>query len=60
MDLNRRQLIILPAAAAASSQLFAQAEIPWQREIRRLGETNMTEHDPAVLDVEQGRITGQT
>ena len=53
MDLNRRELIILPAAAAASTQLFAQAEIPWQRKIRRLGQTNMTEHDPAVLDVEQ-------
>ncbi|HKA00663.1 MAG TPA: alpha-amylase family protein [Candidatus Solibacter sp.] len=53
MDLNRRELIILPAAAAASTQLFAQAEIPWQRTIRRLGQTNMTEHDPAVLDVEQ-------
>src|SRR6516225_4771408 len=53
MDLNRRELIILPAAAAASSQLLAQAEIPWQRKIRRLGQTNMTEHDPAVLDVEQ-------
>ena len=27
--------------------------MPWQRKIRRLGQTNMTEHDPAVLDVEQ-------
>jgi hypothetical protein len=53
MDLNRREVIILPAAATASSQLFAQAEIRWQRKIRRLGQTNMTEHDPAVLDVEQ-------
>ena len=27
--------------------------MPWQRKIRRVGQTNMTEHDPAVLDVEQ-------
>jgi hypothetical protein len=52
MDLNRRDLLILPAAAAATS-LFAQADAPWQRRIRRLGQTNMTEHDPAALDVEQ-------
>jgi hypothetical protein len=31
----------------------ADAAAPWQRKIRRLGQTNMTEHDPAVLDVEQ-------
>src|SRR5665213_3016448 len=27
--------------------------VPWQRKIRRIGQTNMTEHDPVVLDVEQ-------
>jgi hypothetical protein len=53
MDWTRRELLVLPAAAAAPLPLFAQAEIPWQRKIRRLGQTNMTEHDPAVLDVEQ-------
>src|ERR1019366_4520945 len=31
----------------------AEPPVPWQRKIRRLGQTNMTEHDPAVLDVEQ-------
>ncbi len=53
MDLNRRELIVLPAAAAAASLFAAESDIPWQRKIRRIGQTNMTEHDPAVLDVEQ-------
>ncbi len=26
---------------------------PWQHEIRRVGQTNMTEHDPAVMNVEE-------
>ena len=25
---------------------------PWQKHVRRVGQTNMTEHDPAVMDVE--------
>jgi len=29
------------------------ADVPWQRQLRRVGQLNMTEHDPAVLDVEQ-------
>src|SRR5690242_11997157 len=53
MDFNRRELIILPAALGAASRLVAQSDTPWQRRIRRLGQTNMTEHDPAVLDIEQ-------
>jgi hypothetical protein len=53
MDHTRRSLLEFSLAAAASSRLFGQTEIPWQRKIRRLGQTNMTEHDPAVLDVEQ-------
>jgi hypothetical protein len=28
------------------------ADIPWQRKLRRIGQTNFTEHDPAVFDVE--------
>jgi len=52
--MNRREFIVMPAAAAmAGSQLAADAEIPWQRKIRRLGQLNMTEHDPVVLDVEE-------
>jgi hypothetical protein len=36
----------LPAAPAAAASTFP-------RNIRRVGQVNMTEHDPAVLDVEQ-------
>ena len=59
MTLNRRDFLVAPAATLATSLLAAEpafaAEpaVPWQRKIRRLGQTNMTEHDPAVLDVEQ-------
>ena len=54
MDLNRRDFLVLPAAALPGPALFAaEPAVPWQRKIRRLGQTNMTEHDPAVLDVEQ-------
>lgn len=70
MDLTRRELLILPAAAALSGSLptaggLAQAMtgpstplragaavVPWARKIRRLGQLNMTEHDPIALDVE--------
>ena len=30
----------------------AIASLPWQRQIRRAGQLNMTEHDPVSLDVE--------
>jgi hypothetical protein len=55
MDLNRRELLVVPAATMAASLFAADAAVPWQRKIRRVGQTNMTEHDPApgVLDVEQ-------
>ncbi|MGD0579635.1 MAG: alpha-amylase family protein [Bryobacteraceae bacterium] len=52
--MNRREFIIMPAAVAvAGSRLTADEEIPWQRKIRRLGQLNMTEHDPVVLNVEE-------
>lgn len=54
MEIKRREFIVLPAAAALAGPLMAAAsEVPWQRKIRRLGQTNMTEHDPAVLNVEE-------
>jgi len=59
MDLTRRELLIIPAAAAVAAALPAAQTaatspqvVPWARKIRRLGQLNMTEHDPVVLDVE--------
>ena len=52
MDINRREFIAIPAAMAGPL-LAADVEIPWQRKIRRVGQLNMTEHDPIALDVEQ-------
>jgi hypothetical protein len=43
------QLIALPARLAESD---AAAE-PWQNRVRRVGQTNMTEHDPAVMNIEE-------
>src|SRR3954453_15341529 len=53
MGIKRREFLALPAAALAEPLMAAGSDVPWQRKIRRLGQTNMTEHDPAVLDVEQ-------
>jgi len=53
MNLNRRDFIVAPAATMTAFLFAAEPALPWQRKIRRVGQTNMTEHDPAVLDVEQ-------
>ena len=53
MDLNRRDFILAPAALLATDLLPPSPPSPGSAKIRRLGQTNMTEHDPAVLDVEQ-------
>jgi len=29
------------------------SSIPWQQKIRRVGQSNMTEHDPAVMNIEE-------
>ena len=42
-----------PATLASGMLLETPTEVPWQRQLRRVGQLNMTEHDPAVLDVEQ-------
>ncbi|HEX3119073.1 MAG TPA: alpha-amylase family protein [Candidatus Acidoferrum sp.] len=39
-------------AVAQSSPANADSNLPWQRRIRRVGQLNMTEHDPAVMNVE--------
>ena len=46
--MTRRTLITLPATALA-----APPDLPWQRKIRRIGQLNMTEHDPVALNVEE-------
>src|SRR3989442_12154893 len=62
MNLTRRDVLKLPAAAALAASIPApqtppaavtMTTLPWARKIRRLGQLNMTEHDPVVLDVEQ-------
>src|SRR3984957_10467367 len=53
MSLNRRDFIVVPAATVTASSSPAEPALPWQRRIRRVGQTNMTEHDPAVLNVEE-------
>jgi hypothetical protein len=38
---------------AATQRTPGQSAIPWQRRIRRVGQSNMTEHDPVVMNVEE-------
>ena len=38
--------------SVTSPETEGDADIPWQKKLRRIGQTNITEHDPAVLDVE--------
>jgi hypothetical protein len=52
--MNRREFIALPAAVVTAGSLFsASADLPWQRKIRRIGQLNMTEHDPLVMNVDE-------
>jgi len=43
------KLVPLPQRLAA----LDPATMPWQQRIRRVGQSNMTEHDPAVMNVEE-------
>jgi hypothetical protein len=43
------KLVPLPARLA----LIDPATLPWQQNIRRVGQSNMTEHDPAVMNIEE-------
>ena len=54
--MNRRDFVSLPAAGLAGQLFAAQSDTPWQRRIRRVGQLNMTEHDPdpaSGLNVEE-------
>jgi hypothetical protein len=61
VEINRRDFMALAVAGAATAglpnDLFAQGTdapgIPWHQSIRRVGQLNMTEHDPAVMNVEE-------
>jgi hypothetical protein len=48
-------LAAVPLAASpdAPAQAPAPLELPWQRRIRRVGQLNMTEHDPVAMNVEE-------
>ena len=43
------KVIPLPARLAP----IDPSSLPWQQNIRRVGQSNMTEHDPAVMNIEQ-------
>lgn len=43
------KLIPLPARLAPVDL----STLPWQEKIRRVGQSNMTEHDPAVMNIEE-------
>jgi hypothetical protein len=64
MGINRREFIGLAAAATIAGSLPAEqsgqpavtlvspsSQKAWHQQLRRVGQTNFTEHDPAVLNV---------
>jgi hypothetical protein len=46
--------LAMPTAQSAAPAASVQpaADVPWQKTLRRIGQTNFTEHDPAVFDIE--------
>ncbi len=48
-DQARDALAALPQRAPAADP----STLPWQMRVRRVGQTNMTEHDPAVMNIEE-------
>src|ERR1700726_882459 len=52
--MDRRTLLKAGLAAMPLASAGATAtEIPWQQKIRRIGQLNMTEHDPVALNVDE-------
>ncbi len=54
--------VSVPAASGSASRLISlpvrlpaidPAAEPWQQAIRRVGQSNMTEHDPAVMNIDE-------
>ncbi|MGD0515610.1 MAG: hypothetical protein ABSA29_20080, partial [Terriglobales bacterium] len=62
--INRRTFVKTGAAAFPAAYLATQSnlvyagvpedatELPWQQKLRRIAQVNLTEHDPAVMNVE--------
>jgi hypothetical protein len=48
----RSGMVYSEASEQAGSGGGARPEVPWQRQVRRAAQLNMTEHDPVVMDVE--------
>ena len=46
---SQPNLVPLPPRLAPANP----AGITWQQKIRRVGQSNMTEHDPAVMNIEE-------
>ncbi|MBV8827589.1 MAG: hypothetical protein JO108_00010 [Acidobacteriaceae bacterium] len=52
--INRREFLAVPVGSSLAGSLFAsEGDVGWQRRIRRLGQLNMTEHDPVEMNVEE-------
>jgi hypothetical protein len=49
VSVSTPQLTPLPPRMAS----IDPATEPWQQKIRRVGQSNMTEHDPAVMNIEE-------
>ena len=48
-DFSAVELVSLPTRLSP----LDSSTVPWQQKIRRVGQTNMTEYDPAVMNVDQ-------
>lgn len=44
---------LLTAIPARLASVDPNAPEPWQQRVRRVGQSNMTEHDPAVMNIEE-------
>lgn len=54
MSFSRREFLAVPAVSGLSGSLFgAQNDVGWQRRIRRVGQLNMTEHDPVEMNIDE-------
>lgn len=52
METTRRELILMTGAAWLGSPLRADEGKPWHQRLRRVGQVNFNERDPAEADVE--------